>query len=64
MSKEAKEEIDLFVNFVISEMCQGCTECEPRLPEGWMDQGLACTIEGKAKWLMALAKEFKEGSKK
>ena len=52
------EIIDKFVDFLIRENCQGCTECEPRLDPDW-SPSLACCEEGWAKWLLDCAERFK-----
>ena len=52
-----KEELDRFVNYIIAEKCEGCTECEPRLSSAWKPN-FACCIEGEAKWLIERAKEY------
>lgn len=53
------EIIDKFVNFLIEENCQGCTECEPRLDTDWFPN-FACCEEGTAKWLLDCAERFKK----
>ena len=50
--------IDDFVDFLITEQCQGCTECEPRLPSKWKP-GFACCIQGIAKDFMEQGKQYK-----
>ena len=53
-------DIDGFVEYVIRELCEGCTECEPRLPADWMNTNhLCCTTEGKVKWLLDLKERYK-----
>ena len=52
------DEIDDFVSFLIEQNCEGCKECEPRLSADWTPN-LACVEEGRAKWLLAMAKEYK-----
>lgn len=51
-------DIDKFVEYLILELCQGCTECEPRLSDDWTD--VVCLNQGKAKWLMEMAERFIE----
>ena len=52
--------VDRFVEHLIRELCEGCTECEPRLPAAiGQPQGFACCTEGKVKWLMSQAERFK-----
>lgn len=53
--------IDEFVVYTVRERCQGCKECEPLMPSEWMEQGHYCCEEGFAKWLLSVAKEFKDG---
>ena len=36
-----------FVNYLISETCQGCTECDPLSNE---KQNAVCVCEGECKW--------------
>ena len=50
--------IDKFVDFLITENCEGCGECEPRLSEAWSN--VCCVEAGKAKWLLEQANRFKE----
>lgn len=47
-----------FVNFLTSELCEDCKECEPRLSPEWMPKGLACKTEGEVKWLISKKDEF------
>lgn len=54
--------IDSFVDHLIKEQCQGCTECEPRLPSDWKPN-FAYIQEGYAKWLLDEAERFKKGEK-
>lgn len=49
--------IDGFVEFLIREECQGCTECEPRLPADWKPN-FACISEGYAKHFMDCGERF------
>lgn len=44
-----------FVNYLISETCQGCTECNPLSNE---KQNVVCVCEGECKWYVQKAKEF------
>lgn len=52
------EIIDKFVDLLITELCEGCTECEPRLDPDWKPNFVCCT-EGKIKWLLDCAERFK-----
>ena len=52
-----RDEIDEFVDFLITETCEGCRECEPRSN---CEFPIACVEEGRAKWLLAMAKRWKE----
>ena len=52
------EIIDKFVDFLITELCEGCTECEPRLDPDWKPN-FACVEEGRAKWLINMAEKWK-----
>lgn len=49
-------DIDAFVDFLIMENCDGCSECEPRLPQEWANN--ICVEEGRAKWLLEKKQEF------
>lgn len=44
-----------FVHFLISEECEGCSECDP-LSEDKCP--VACYVEGRAKWYVNEVKEF------
>ena len=44
-----------FVNFLISEECEGCTSCDPLSEEKRL---VACYVEGRAKWYVSEVKEF------
>ena len=50
--------IDRFVEFLIKENCQDCTECEPRLDSDFYP-GMVCLHEGEAKWMLDCAERFK-----
>ena len=52
--------IDEFINYLIKENCEGCTDCEPRASDDWNRQTV-CINQGRAKWLMDAAERFKEG---
>lgn len=58
--RQPEDEIDRFVDFLISENCEGCKECEPRFEGEWRPH-FACVEEGRAKWLLEMAKRYKEG---
>ena len=58
-NKENADVIDQFVDYLIKENCEGCTECEPRASADWKPN-FACCEEGRAKWFMEMAKRFKE----
>ena len=51
-------DIDRFVEYLISELCQGCTECEPRLSDEWNET--VCLHQNDAKWMMEMAKNFQK----
>lgn len=51
--------IDEFVVYTVRERCQGCKDCEPLMPNDWMEQGHCCCEEGFAKWLLEVAMLFK-----
>ena len=51
--------IDRFVDYLITENCEGCKQCEPRLSTRWSN-GVICAAEGEAKWLLDMAERFKE----
>lgn len=53
-------EIDNFVAFLISNICEGCKQCNPMLPSEMMPDNLVCVEEGRAKWLLAMAREYKK----
>lgn len=50
--------IDKFVEFLINANCNGCKLCEPRLSKQW--QKTVCVEEGRAKWFLQMAAEFKK----
>lgn len=54
-------DIDKFVEYLISELCQGCTECEPRLSDEWNET--VCLHQNDAKWMMEMAKNFQKEDK-
>lgn len=60
--KQASEQIDRFVEFLIRETCCGCKECEPRLSTKFNPE-IVCVEEGHVKWLLEMAIKFKEESK-
>ncbi len=53
------DEIDAFVDYLITELCEGCRECEPRSDCSFP---VACVNEGWAKWLMQMAEQYKAES--
>jgi len=65
MNEQIKNAIDQFVEFLIKENCEGCEECEPRLPNAFSRaKGLVCCEEGRAKWFLQKAEEFINGNRK
>lgn len=56
-------DIDEFVDFLIRKNCDCCTECEPRLSSQWKPN-FACVEEGRAKWFLQMAEEYKTEVKK
>lgn len=50
-------DIDDFVEYVIKELCEGCTECEPKLDSQWTN--VICVNQGKVQWLLDLKERFK-----
>ena len=55
------DEIDLFVEFLIRENCDGCHECEPRLTMYQaVKGGLICCEQGRTQWFLKMAEEFKK----
>lgn len=44
-----------FVRFLISEECEGCTECDPSASSS---SSLGCYVEGRAKWYLCKIDEF------
>lgn len=53
-------DLDRFVEFLIKELCEGCTECEPKLSTAFQPD-IACCVEGEIKWLLDAKKRFLEG---
>lgn len=53
LEQEPNKDIDNFVDFLITENCEGCTECDPRLED------FACCEAGRAKWFLKMAEKFK-----
>lgn len=54
------KDIDYFVEYLIKELCEGCTECEPRLSNKWTD--VVCVTQGRVKWLLEMKERFKDGT--
>lgn len=52
-----EELIDRFVDFLIEENCEGCTECDPKLSEDCA--AVFCCEQGRANWLMSMGEVFK-----
>lgn len=55
---ERRKVIDEFLELLISETCEDCKECEPRLSTDWMPK-FACCEEGYVKFYMKLAEQLK-----
>ena len=51
------KDIDDFVEYLIREICEGCTECEPRLSNQWSD--VICATQGQVKWLQQMRDQYK-----
>ena len=58
MTKNKKPTIDGFVDFLISENCAGCQECDPKKP---LPSGVVCMEQGFAKFVLDTAEEYKRG---
>lgn len=43
-----EEVIMKYINFIISEECEGCTDCEP------LSDLRSCYVEGRAKWYVVM----------
>ena len=50
------KDIDDFVEYLIKEICEGCTECEPRLSNQWSD--VICVTQGQVKWLYQMKAQY------
>lgn len=46
-----------YINFIISEECEGCTDCNP------LSDIRACYVEGRAKWYVVMLNKFVKENK-
>jgi len=59
-AKKIREKtIDEFLDLLISETCENCRICEPRLSAEFNPR-IACSDEGYVKWYIKLANQLKE----